>query len=219
MTFGVWLRRQPPGDPDLDSLQDFAGGRSTLAWPYHSSDLGPYVAAVGTHPDESRRTALLDALGRAYQRWLIEEGDIGGMSGGWRDLLGQRVGTILLTVFGLVVAVALASGIFKPSFLDSLAADGTARGLITFLFSMSTIAIILLAAIAVFWVDQQELKDRFGYAKDLVTVLIGVLGTIMGFYFGSAVKEQAQVAGPASAEASAALPEAKGGTVPSAGAD
>ncbi len=215
MTFGVWLRRQPPGDPDLDSLQGFAGGRSTLAWPYHSSDLGPYVAAVGTHPDEAQRTALLDALGRAYQRWLIEEGDIRGTSGGWSGLLSQRLGTILLTVFGLVVAVALASGTFHPAFLDSLAAEGTARGLITFLFSMSTIAIIILAAVAVFWVNQEELKDRFGYAKDLVTVLIGVLGTIMGFYFGSAVKEQAPLTAPASAEAGAVLPEADGTTVPS----
>jgi hypothetical protein len=33
--------------------------------------------------------------------------------------------------------------------------------------------------------DHEELEERFARAKDLLTVVIGILGTILGFYFGS----------------------------------
>jgi hypothetical protein len=32
--------------------------------------------------------------------------------------------------------------------------------------------------------DREEVKSRFANAKDLLTMIIGVLGTVVGFYFG-----------------------------------
>jgi hypothetical protein len=58
-----------------------------------------------------------------------------------------------------------------------------ARGLITFLFSFATIGIIVLVAVAIFWMDVAEVDARFAHAKDVITILIGVL---VGFYFGTA---------------------------------
>jgi hypothetical protein len=65
-----------------------------------------------------------------------------------------------------------------------------ARGLITFLFAFATIAIIILIAITTFWMPKDEFQARFDKAKDLLTILIGVLGTILGFYFGSLAAPQ-----------------------------
>jgi hypothetical protein len=44
----------------------------------------------------------------------------------------------------------------------------------------------VLVAVAIFWLDDADLDARFGHAKDLITILVGVLGTVLGFYFGSA---------------------------------
>jgi hypothetical protein len=69
------------------------------------------------------------------------------------------------------------------------------RGLITFLFAFSTTSVIILIAIAIFFLkDSDEVKERYVHAKDLLTVVIGVLGTILGFYFGSAATDTSAVA-------------------------
>ena len=60
-----------------------------------------------------------------------------------------------------------------------------ARGLITFLFAFATIAIMLLVAITTFWMPKDDVQVRFEKAKDLLTILIAVIGTILGFYFGT----------------------------------
>jgi hypothetical protein len=38
----------------------------------------------------------------------------------------------------------------------------------------------------VFWMDKAEVEARYGHAKDLISILVGVLGTVIGFYFGMA---------------------------------
>src|SRR6516225_6283157 len=40
--------------------------------------------------------------------------------------------------------------------------------------------------IALLWMDKdQDLDNRFTKAKDIIAILVGILGTIVGFYFGS----------------------------------
>jgi hypothetical protein len=75
-------------------------------------------------------------------------------------------------------------------FLLQLQEPSVSRGLITFLVAFVTVTIALVLAT---WVIASnapvaELKERFSHAKDVLATLVGILGTILGFYFGSADK-------------------------------
>jgi hypothetical protein len=81
--------------------------------------------------------------------------------------------------------------------LQQLNDIATARGLITFVLAVSTVAaamILVLAAIASEGAAD-DIKMRLGEGRQVLAPLIGILGTIVGFYFGQ---------GPATAGQSAA---------------
>jgi hypothetical protein len=69
--------------------------------------------------------------------------------------------------------------------LQQLADTATARGLITFLVAVSTVAIALILIVAMWSAKDDVVKERFGFSKEVLTSLIGILGTIIGFYFGA----------------------------------
>lgn len=97
------------------------------------------------------------------------------------------LGLIALSVAGVIAAAVVIYGIFfQAGFLSSLAKPDAARGLVTFLFAVATIAVVLITIIATFWVKADEVAARSGVAKEIITILIGIMGTILGFYFGSA---------------------------------
>ena len=92
-----------------------------------------------------------------------------------------RIGIIAL---GIVIAGLLGFGLWYSSF--TFGQTDQVRGFITFFFVVATTGIILLIALSLFWnTDADDAIKRFGAAKELLTLVIGVLGTIMGFYFGS----------------------------------
>ena len=91
---------------------------------------------------------------------------------------------------GVFLAICYALWSSEGKFLLQLQDASVSRGLITFLVAMVTVAISLLLAA---WVIASnapiaELKERFSHAKDVLATLVGILGTILGFYFGSADK-------------------------------
>lgn len=93
----------------------------------------------------------------------------------------QWVATLigLLTIGGMVWVIFSEASLFeKPE---------TARGLITFSVAIVTVSIAL---IMVFYLifgdgDKETVKDRFTFGKDILMVFVGILGTIMGFYYGA----------------------------------
>jgi len=100
-------------------------------------------------------------------------------------------------VFSLL-AIILIGGIIwfitqtDGGFLAALAEEKKARGLITFLIAITTVGIaVMLALSTVLLEDSPENDKRFDRGKQVFTILIGVLGTIVGFYFGSASNSQA----------------------------
>lgn len=60
-----------------------------------------------------------------------------------------------------------------------------ARGLITYVVAVVTVAIgLILVMSAAFLSGSKDMEKRFAFGKDVFTILVGVLGTVMGFYYG-----------------------------------
>jgi hypothetical protein len=189
--FASWLRANTNTDPDIAALQAFANPRPD--WPWWTDRLGDYVAVIQA-ANPVNKDALITSLGDNYGRWQADRAQ---PAESWLGWLTSHLGTVFLGLFGVVVAVAIVYGLFiNHDFLKLMANNSQARGLITFLFALSTIAIILLVAVATFWMPKEDVETRFEKAKDLLTIIIGVLGTILGFYFGSLATPDGQATPP-----------------------
>lgn len=118
-------------------------------------------------------------------------------SGAFQKFFASNWPLLVFAVVALVFVVSLVS-IFWPylfttppglnkTLLQLLADTETARGLITFLVAVTTvgIALILIVYLATSSSETAELKERFAFSKEVLTSLIGILGTIIGFYFGA----------------------------------
>ena len=112
----------------------------------------------------------------------------------------QRAPSILfglLTAAVLVILIWSISG--KQGLLTDLAQPSVARGLITLLIVFVTVGIALLLVLSTFVLEENAESDkRFDRGKQVLTTMIGVVGTIVGFYFGSVNTPNAgQIAVPA----------------------
>ena len=82
----------------------------------------------------------------------------------------------------------------KITLLQALADKELARGLITFLVAVTTVGIAFVVIVYVTLGKHAEVKAMFPLAKDVLAVFMGVLGTIVGFYFGSTQKSETEPA-------------------------
>ena len=85
-------------------------------------------------------------------------------------------------VFGglaLTVLIYLLSGTTGTS-----AAGATPRGMITFLIAVVTVGIAIILVLATVISDSSDRERRFSQGKEILTAFLGILGTIVGFYFG-----------------------------------
>ncbi len=114
--------------------------------------------------------------------------------GGFLQFRAMDGNTLQYAVFGgiaFLVLAMLAVGMFTGTLLEFLQTIPGARGLITFLIAIGTIAIAVILALASVIIDTnsnekaEELKERLSKGKEILTVLVGVLGTIVGFYFAN----------------------------------
>lgn len=125
---------------------------------------------------------------------------------------------IMLVSFALVIII-LGAVIWPGSaLLSSLSYVETGRGLVTFLVTASTAAIAFMLIYHAFMPG--TVPERFRMAREIFTALIGILGTIIGYYFG--VPKEADAGPPPAIEVEAAFDsatstlsgEVKGGTPP-----
>jgi len=92
---------------------------------------------------------------------------------------------VAFLAFAAVAAIIYALYQKGGGFLASLQNLEAARGLITFLVVFTTVIIaITLVAYVATTSSSSDVKERFGFGKEVLTALIGILGTILGFYFG-----------------------------------
>jgi hypothetical protein len=91
-------------------------------------------------------------------------------------------GAVAVLILGMIIW-----GLWgKGGFLSSLSDMAVARGLITFLITFTTVGIAIILAISTIFSSTGDDEDkRFDKGKQVLSVLIGILGTIVGFYFGS----------------------------------
>lgn len=89
---------------------------------------------------------------------------------------------MLLFAIGLLLAMVLDAPIMKR-----LVEPGAARGLITFTISVATIGLAFTLVYQAFYSSDAGAgaAERFRRAREVFTGLMGILGTIVGFYFGS----------------------------------
>lgn len=102
---------------------------------------------------------------------------------------------VVLGAMGLIIVFYLFSGLLGENtgpFLFALSKPEVARGVITFLVAAGTVSLaVLLVMAAIMSSGSQQMGERFAFGKEVLTLLIGILGTIVGFYYGSAKEEAA----------------------------
>ena len=133
----------------------------------------------------------------------------------WRITLVNNLGLVITGLIVLAVVFAVIAFFYAPdgrgsgagALIEQLADPGSARGLITFLVVMGTVVMGLLLLISSFRTVPGA-AESFTRGKEIFTILVGILGTIVGFYFGvgpdenqddnagaETVVEQASIAG------------------------
>jgi hypothetical protein len=96
---------------------------------------------------------------------------------------------LLFAILGVLVVYFIYKGISGDyGLLDALKDQDTARGLITFLIALTTVAIALILALST--ILSNDSKERFAAGKEILTILIGVLGTIVGFILGQRLQNR-----------------------------
>lgn len=90
---------------------------------------------------------------------------------------------LILGMFGIGI---IAYAIFFGDFLIRVKDVNVARGLITFLVALSAVIIAIIVTLyAIVSTDKELLEKKFGFGKEIFTAFVGILGTIIGFYFAS----------------------------------
>lgn len=203
-SFDTWLCSRPIGEAGISELQRVRADLGTT-WPTSGEGWGAYATAIAQSPAVTDKDTALACLEAAHRRftdgaacatvWATIAGWVGNVSF-WAVLLG---GGAIFALFGYAL---------DPAMLARLARPEEARGLITFLFGVATVGIALVIVLAVFLStgSKEEIAERFHMGKDILAVLIGVFGTIIGFYFGS---ELTQTPPAVPAEAAGAPPEGR----------
>lgn len=112
---------------------------------------------------------------------------------GWATAFGFGVFLFMALILGILFLAIFEPTVFPSRFgnqtveplLSRLSDLETSRGLITFVFTVGVIALALIIVTANVTSSDGE-GQRFERSKEILTSLIAILGTILGFYFGKA---------------------------------
>lgn len=88
---------------------------------------------------------------------------------------------VLLLVFALLFVVAIGTDL---PIIHRFTDVAFSRGVITFIITLATVAIAFVLVYSALYAGESS-DDRFRRAREVFTALMGILGTIVGFYFGS----------------------------------
>jgi uncharacterized membrane protein len=94
----------------------------------------------------------------------------------------------LLLIIGIFILFLAAMLGMDNGVLRSMGQFEFARGLITYLFAVVTIGTAIVLVVSVLTSPSEaseEMEKRFQRGKEVLSLLLGLFGTIVGFYFGS----------------------------------
>jgi hypothetical protein len=186
-TFGTWLWSSTLDLADFPQLRA-AAAQLGQKWPIESVIRSDYEAAIQTSQSADQALKSFRALWPVYEMSenakKIEEPPKKRPSK-WQRVLDAIPG-LLVPMLGIGLLVIIYVG-FNNGIVDKLGYSDKARGLLTFLFGLTTVgvAIIVVSATYLSTGTSEELGLRFQRGKDVLTVLIGVFGAVLGYYFGS----------------------------------
>jgi hypothetical protein len=129
------------------------------------------IPVAGTQVPQGSKVDVDISVGSRRQKW-------------W-----ENTSSFIFSVLGIITLLTLLAVLAVSLFthngpLEELGNLEIARGLITFLIAFTTVGIALILTIStVVAQDSPENDKRFDRGKQVLTTLIGVLGTIVGFYF------------------------------------
>jgi len=175
--FGAWLNESKLGLTDITLLREKT--RNLTGWEnlVRSDKIGDYVTILQTIPCNQSRNSSIDAL---YKLWSLYETQEENRVKGRISATGWIAAIIAALLLGLIFWV------LKQSAFSQSGSDST-RSVLAFLFGLTTIGVIIIVVVAVFIeTGETTLDDRFQRGKDILTILIGLLGAILGYYFGQA---------------------------------
>ena len=198
-SFDAWLDGQPTTDAALADLRQLRADLGA-AWPAGATGGAAYAAAIAQSTAVADKAKALAGLERAFRRFAPAT-----ESRGFWATIANWVGNVHVwaTLIGGLIIFGLFSFALNEQMLGQLAKVEQARGLITFLFAVATVGIALIIVLAIFLSTgtPEEVKERFQMGKDVLAVLIGVFGTIIGFYFGSQLAQPGEIETRIEAEA------------------
>jgi len=100
--------------------------------------------------------------------------------------------SILAAIFVLIGSAIF--GFDRGAVLRAMSEITFARGLITYLFATVTVGTAMVIVVSGLTTGNDEKHDRqFQRGKEILSLLLGVFGTIVGFYFGSEVGAKGSV--------------------------
>ena len=158
------------------------------AEPEAAGELRPRLVAAlqANEPGEEARFEAVAELDRLFEAWDAEqrggpEGD--DRQGGVRAAAAHRrlLGWFVLALLALFLFSALAVLQTSPG---TLGTEDQLRGLISYMLAGGTLIVALVLISGAFALERGEFEERFRQGKDVLAALIGILGTVVGFYFG-----------------------------------
>src|SRR5262249_52339895 len=151
-----------PGDLKMDDAQRDAG----------AADAQRDAEAANAQRD-------VEAGDRQTQNWILRT-----LAIMWANVTSIIVG-LLVAAFLFLMITAIRSSGGEGDFLNRLREHEYARGLITFIISVSAIILAFVLVISSLFGSTNLSEDQYRRGREVFTGLMGVLGTIVGFYFGA----------------------------------
>jgi hypothetical protein len=172
--FGEWLNQSKLGLAEIISLRERT--RTLDGWKgiEKSDKIGEYIEVLQKITCTTQQASTIAAF---YRLWsLYDEQEHRKTS--WASPTGYVV-----TAIAALLLVLIGYVLYK--FSDTKDIVDQSRGILAFLFGITTVGIVIIVVVAVFFEARETtLDDRFQRGKDILTILIGLLGAILGYYFG-----------------------------------